>query len=101
MKVFGMLKRRAARIKTTTLLRISAVFTLLGLAMMVWSMVQPTPLPVMLAMSVGQMLGTGAFVLYLVVIVIDLRTGRRMRRESRQNLQFESQRLLREREETK
>ncbi len=54
-------------------LRVSAVLTLLGLALMVWSMVQPTPLPVMLAMSVGQVIGTSAFGLYLFVVVRQLR----------------------------
>jgi len=65
-----------------TLLRVSAVLTMIGLAFMVWSMMQPTPLPVMLAMSVGQLLGTSAFIIYLIVIVIDLRRVRRARRES-------------------
>lgn len=57
----------------TMLLRISAVLTLLALALMVWSMLVPTPLPVMLAMTAGQVLGTAAFGLYLFVIVRDLR----------------------------
>lgn len=64
------------------LLRISAVLTILALAFMVWSMVAPTPLPVMLAMSVGQFLGTVAFGLYGFVIVQDLRRVRRARRDS-------------------
>jgi hypothetical protein len=49
------------------------VLTLIGLAFMAWSMLQPTPLPVILAMSVGQAFGTTAFALYLYVIVRELR----------------------------
>ena len=56
-----------------TALRISALLTLVGLAFMVWSMVEPTPLPVMLAMSVGQALGSLAFGIYLYVVVRALR----------------------------
>ena len=59
---------------TMILLRVSAVLTLVGLALMVWSMLVPTPLPVMLAMTVGQGLGTIAFGLYLFVVVRELRT---------------------------
>jgi hypothetical protein len=55
------------------LLRISAVLTLVGLALMVWSILVPTPLPVMLAMTVGQVVGTSAFGLYLVVVIRALR----------------------------
>ena len=56
-----------------TLLRIAAVLTLIGLALMAWSMLVPTPLPVMLAMTVGQAIGTAAFGLYLLVVVRELR----------------------------
>ena len=54
-------------------LRVSALLTLIGLAFMVWSMIEPTPLPVMLAMSVGQAFGTLAFAIYLYVVVSALR----------------------------
>ena len=54
-------------------LRLSAVLTLIGLGFMVWSMVQPTPLPVMLAMTVGQAFGTAAFAIYAVIVVRELR----------------------------
>jgi hypothetical protein len=61
-------------------LRISGVLTLVGLALMLWSMVEPTPLPVMLAMTVGQGIGSLAFALYLFVVVRDLRRAMRERR---------------------
>jgi hypothetical protein len=64
------------------MLRLSAVLTLLALALMVWSVFQPTPMPVMLAMSLGQALGTGAFAMFGLAILIDLRRSRRIRRES-------------------
>ena len=54
-------------------LRVSAVLTLAALALMVWSIFEPTPLPVMLAMSVGQLLGTIAFAIYLYIVVRDVR----------------------------
>jgi membrane-bound ClpP family serine protease len=55
----------------TRLLRVAAVLTLLGLAMMVWSMIVPTPMPVMLAMSVGQLFGTLAFGMFGYVVLVD------------------------------
>jgi peptidoglycan/LPS O-acetylase OafA/YrhL len=54
-------------------LQVSAVLTLLALGLMVWSFAQPTPLPVMLAMTVGQLFGTIAFSIYLWVVVRDVR----------------------------
>jgi hypothetical protein len=67
---------------TMRLLQISAVLTLLALSLMVWSMMAPTPLPVMLAMTVGQGLGTMAFGAYLYVVIVDLRRAMRAKRDS-------------------
>ncbi len=58
----------------------ASALTLLALALMVWSVFQPTPMPVMLAMSLGQALGTGAFAMFGLAILIDLRRSRRVRR---------------------
>ena len=58
---------------TMWLLRISAVLTLIGLALMCWSILAPTPLPIIVAMSVGQGVGTSAFLIYLFVIWRDMR----------------------------
>lgn len=55
-------------------LRVSAVLTIAGLAFMLWSLLEPTALPVVLAMSVGQGLGTLAFAIFCWVVVSDLRT---------------------------
>lgn len=66
--------------RSTLLLRLSAALTLVALGLMVWSMLVPTPMPVMLAMTAGQGLGTLAFLLYLFVVIQDFR---RIRREKR------------------
>ena len=66
-------------------LRISAALTLLALALIVWSVLEPTPLPVMLAMTVGQGLGTAAFAIFGLIVLKDLTRSRRARRESLQN----------------
>lgn len=55
------------------ILRLAAVLTVIALALMVWSMLVPTPLPVMLAMTVGQAIGTCSLVLYLYVVIKDIR----------------------------
>jgi hypothetical protein len=70
------------RLPVPRLLRGAAILTLFALGFMVWSMLQPTPLPVMLAMSLGQALGTFAFALYGLAVWQDLRRIRRERRES-------------------
>lgn len=62
------------------LLYASAILTLIALGLMVWSLFVPTPLPVMVAMSVGQALGTAAFAAYGYVVIRDIL---RMRREKR------------------
>lgn len=58
-------------LRISTLLKISSVLTLIGLALMVWSLAQPTPMPVILAMSLGQVLGILAFLLFGAAILID------------------------------
>jgi uncharacterized membrane protein YccC len=59
-------------ISSPTLLRIAAVSTLCALALMVWSLFQPTPLPLMVAMSVGQVFGTMAFAAFGFVVLRDV-----------------------------
>jgi uncharacterized protein (DUF2062 family) len=61
-------------------LRISAVLTMIGLALMCWSILQPTPLPVMLAMTVGQGIGVLAFGIYGYIVVRELRRELAQRR---------------------
>ncbi|HEX8111051.1 MAG TPA: hypothetical protein VF516_25150, partial [Kofleriaceae bacterium] len=57
--------------RTRGILVVAAIMTLIGLGLMVWSMAQPTPMPVILAMSVGQGLGILAFLLFGVVVLVD------------------------------
>ena len=56
---------------TRGILVAAAIMTLIGLALMVWSMAEPTPMPVILAMSVGQGLGIFAFLLFGIVVLVD------------------------------
>lgn len=76
--------KRITRVRPTSLLRAASVLTLLALALMVWSMLDPTPLPVMLAMSLGQVFGTLAFAMYGLAVYKDLRRIQREERESSQ-----------------
>lgn len=64
-----------------TLLVIASICTLVALALMVWSLLQPTPMPVMVAMSLGQVFGTAAFAAYGYVVLKDLMRIRRERAE--------------------
>jgi len=73
-------KLHVPKVKIPRLLIASAVLTLLGLGLMVWSVIQPSPLPTILAMSVGQVLGMSAFGLYILAIAIDLRRDARAHR---------------------
>lgn len=80
------LTQRIRAIHPHAMLRVACGLTLVGLALMVWSMIDPSPLPVMLAMSVGQLVGTAAFALYGVAVVKDLRRIRRQRRDSQKSI---------------
>ncbi len=46
---------------------------LIGLALMTWSLFDQGWIPIMMAMSVGQGIGTLSFALFLVIVFIDLR----------------------------
>lgn len=79
--------RFSSRIRSTGFwLGLSSVLTLGALALMVWSVLEPTPLPVMLAMTVGQGLGTTAFAIFGIVVFKDLTRTRRQRRDSLQSI---------------
>ena len=62
-------------------LRIACVFGLASLALMVWSLFDPRPLPVVAAMSLGQLLGTLSLAAFLVVVVADMRRAHLEREE--------------------
>jgi hypothetical protein len=50
---------------------------------MTWQLFDPRVFPVIVAMSVGQVLGTASFVAYLYVVIVDLRAHQRAEKESR------------------
>jgi len=54
-------------------LRVACLLALLALALMVWSLLEPTPMPVLVAMSIGQVLGTISLLLFGAVVVTDMR----------------------------
>jgi hypothetical protein len=58
------------------LIRLACGLTLFALATMVYSIVVPTPLPIMLAMSVGHLLGVAAFGCFFLAVVIDAARAR-------------------------
>ena len=62
-------------------LQLACALALVALGMFVWSLLDPRPIPVILAMSVGQVLGTISLLAFLVVVARDLRAGQR--RETR------------------
>jgi CHASE2 domain-containing sensor protein len=51
----------------------ACVLGLIGLALMSWSLFDQGWIPVMMAMSVGQVIGTVSLALFILVIVIDLK----------------------------
>lgn len=55
------------------LLRLACLGALGALGLMTWQLFDPTVVPVIVAMSLGQVLGTASFALYLVVVAADLR----------------------------
>jgi hypothetical protein len=69
--------------RTRRLLTLSCVCALAALALMTWQIFDPTVWPVMVAMSVGQVLGTASFAAFGYVVFADFRTRRRPERASR------------------
>ena len=64
---------RHAQVKK--LVFVSGVATLAALALMACSIIWPNPLLLVVAMSVGQGLGTISLALYLLAIALDLQGG--------------------------
>ncbi|MGH7330132.1 MAG: hypothetical protein ACREJX_17440 [Polyangiaceae bacterium] len=61
------------KITRRILLDVACGFGLLSLALMAWSVLDPRPMPVILAMSVGQVIGTISFGTFLIIVIGDLR----------------------------
>ena len=64
------------------ILEAASVTTLVALGLILWSEAVPKPLPVIVAMSVGQGLGTLSLLAFVWVVVSDLRSARRRARQS-------------------
>ena len=60
------------------LVRVAAILALVALPLMVWSIVDPTVWPVLVALSVGQVIGTLSFVLFLVAVARDLQIKKKI-----------------------
>ena len=54
------------------LIAISCVCALAALGLMVWSLFDARVVPVIVAMSLGQVLGIASFALYLGVVVVEV-----------------------------
>ncbi len=57
----------------TRVLRGACYLALGALGLMTWSLIDPSPIPVVVAMSVGQVLGTLSLVALIWVMVADVR----------------------------
>ena len=60
------------------LVRVACVLALIALPLMVWSVFDPTVWPVLIALSVGQGIGTLSFVIFLVVVARDIHLKRKL-----------------------
>jgi hypothetical protein len=60
----GVIERRVA---------FACVLALIALGLIVWSLVDPAPLPVIGAMTLGQLIGTLSLLFFLFAVVADLR----------------------------
>jgi hypothetical protein len=65
------------------IVRVACVLALVALPLMVWSVFDPRVWPILVALSVGQLLGTVSLALFLVAIVRDLDIVRRLRKSDR------------------
>lgn len=61
------------------LVRVACILALVALPLMVWSVLDPRVWPVLVALSVGQGIGTLSFLLFLIAIARDLRVRAKLR----------------------
>jgi hypothetical protein len=54
------------------IVRVAAILALVALPLMVWSVLDPRVWPVLVALSLGQAVGTLSFVLFLIAVARDL-----------------------------
>ncbi len=61
----------------------ACIWSLVALGLIVWSLVDPKPIPVIVAMSVGQVIGTLALLLFVGSVLLDLRARYKIERIER------------------
>jgi len=59
--------------QTRRILTAACLFALFALGLMIWSLFDPRPIPVVVAMSIGQVLGTLSLLAFVYVVVADWR----------------------------
>lgn len=69
-------------IHSEKLVRISCWLALAALPLMVWSVFDPRVWPVLVALSLGQALGTASFALFLYVVIRDLGVKKKLDRDA-------------------
>ena len=67
--------KRLRKYSVINLIRVACWVALVGLAVMVASILNPAPLTVIFAMSVGEAIGIVAFLCYLLSILMDIVRG--------------------------
>jgi hypothetical protein len=75
----GPIAQAARRMGSQKLITASCVLGLVAMAMMCWSVLDPTPVPVLVAMSAGQAIGTLSLLCYLAAVAIEVRRERQKR----------------------
>jgi hypothetical protein len=63
-------------LRSERILRAACALSLVAIGLMVWSVLDPRPAPVVIAMSVGQVFGTLALGTFLFVVLSDLRRAK-------------------------
>jgi hypothetical protein len=58
----------------------ACILTLVAIVLMSWSVLDPTPLPVMMALSVGEGIGTLGLLCYLAAVLLQQRATSKARR---------------------
>lgn len=64
-------------------LRVASIAAIVALALMTWSFLDPRPIAMMAAMTVGQGLGTLSLALFVIVVGVDLLRERFMRAKAK------------------
>jgi MFS family permease len=68
----GPVAQAARRVGSQKLVLASCVLGLIAMAMMCWSVLDPTPFPVLVAMSAGQGIGTLSLLCYLSAVFVEV-----------------------------